>query len=322
MPARSSTERRFVLPAPDLAPYIERIWTFTADAGAPLPTLLPGTGAELVVHVGEPFTVPGVGRLPAAHLLAPRHGVVPLTATGDVRMLAVRFRVGALRHLTSVPLPELYDDYLPIDHLATGRVARSLARLPERMHDLWPGAELRPGVAAAVQDLVRTMLAARPEPRETAPWLVDRALAALYYATGPAPVEQVAGRLRVSRRHLDRLLSDAIGMSPKHLSRLARFHRASRTILLAAQDVSAPNALDAALSAGYYDQSHFIRDVRSLTGLTPGVLYPAAARSHFYNPSLPGRHKLDVTADRSARDERGERDGNAVQRERGDRRER
>ena len=39
--------------------------------------------------------------------------------------------------------------------------------------------------------------------------------------------------------------------------------------------------IDVALSAGYYDQAHFIRDFQAFSGMTPSAYY--AARTAFAN---------------------------------------
>jgi AraC-like DNA-binding protein len=59
------------------------------------------------------------------------------------------------------------------------------------------------------------------------------------------------------------------GMSPRHFARIQRFHA-----LLRASDL-APRPSWAALAAdyGYADQSHLIRDVRHLAGVSPARLH-------------------------------------------------
>ena len=55
-------------------------------------------------------------------------------------------------------------------------------------------------------------------------------------------------------------------MTPKHLTRLARFLRACRRLR------HAPGARLTRLAhdAGFYDQAHFIHEFRTFSGMTPG----------------------------------------------------
>jgi methylphosphotriester-DNA--protein-cysteine methyltransferase len=61
---------------------------------------------------------------------------------------------------------------------------------------------------------------------------------------------------------------DVVGLPPKRVARVLRFER-----LTALLDAPAP--LDwarAAVELGYFDQSHLVREVRDLSGLSPTAL--------------------------------------------------
>lgn len=78
-------------------------------------------------------------------------------------------------------------------------------------------------------------------------------------------VGDICRELRVSSRHLRRLFQQNMGMSPKQYQRIKRFHKALRiafsTELIDFQKI--------VYHCGYYDQSHFCRDVRAFTGKKP-----------------------------------------------------
>jgi AraC-like DNA-binding protein len=65
-------------------------------------------------------------------------------------------------------------------------------------------------------------------------------------------------------KKLERTFNSATGYSPKAFVRVVRFYRSLREIKHAATSLT-----DVGLSAGYYDQSHFIHDFRQFTGTTP-----------------------------------------------------
>jgi AraC-like DNA-binding protein len=79
-------------------------------------------------------------------------------------------------------------------------------------------------------------------------------------------VEDVAGQLGVTARHLRRAFTETIGVGPKDFARGVRLTRAVR-MAGASRDWTR-----IAAEAGYYDQSHLIADFRELTGNTPGAL--------------------------------------------------
>jgi len=82
---------------------------------------------------------------------------------------------------------------------------------------------------------------------------------------GATTIDALVSDLGISGRHFDRKFMNAVGTSPKAFSRLIRFH--ASLSLRRAKDVGNLTAL--ALQAGYYDQSHFIRDFNTFAGLSP-----------------------------------------------------
>lgn len=90
------------------------------------------------------------------------------------------------------------------------------------------------------------------------------------------PIAGLAARLGVSHGHLDREFTAVVGLSPRTLSRILRLRA-----LLAAIDVYRPvDWTGLAATHGWFDQSHFIRDFRRHTGVTPSR-YVAAQRAAF-----------------------------------------
>ena len=109
---------------------------------------------------------------------------------------------------------------------------------------------------AAVERLLATL------PFEADP-LVTRAATLLADARDEASVFAVAAVLGVSERQLERRFLARIGVTPKRFATLRRFERA------VARATAAPSLTAAALDAGYYDQSHFIREFRRFVGASP-----------------------------------------------------
>lgn len=271
---------RWVAPPAWLAPYVDRFWSWTAPAGTTVPAVLPGVGAEAFVHVGAPFVVRELDgsrhSLPAGHLLCLRGRSVAFEADGPVAFVAVRFRVGALRHVSEVPLADLNDQFPSLAE-ALGPAA---AALPERVHDVAGGladdAAFRRAVVV-VAGVLRSALVDPPPLDAT-----DRALARLYYGAGRESIADAAAAVDMSVRTLERAVGAATGLGPKRLQRLARLHHVARRVL-----VDRVDPLGAALDGGYYDQAHFITEARALTGRTPGALLGGV--THFYNPRAAHR---------------------------------
>jgi AraC-like DNA-binding protein len=76
-----------------------------------------------------------------------------------------------------------------------------------------------------------------------------------------ARVADVAAKLGLSSRQLQRRVSGAVGYGPKMLARVLRFRRL--------QALEQAPLVELALDAGYADQAHMTAEVTQLAGLTP-----------------------------------------------------
>jgi AraC-like DNA-binding protein len=75
---------------------------------------------------------------------------------------------------------------------------------------------------------------------------------------------QAAKALGLGERQLERRCRAHLGMTPKQMQRITRLHG----LLSGAMRLQRVPGADAALAAGYFDQSHLARDARLLTGST------------------------------------------------------
>lgn len=111
----------------------------------------------------------------------------------------------------------------------------------------------------------------------------ERAVAALE-ADPARSIGALAAELGVSHGHLDREFTEIVGLSPRTLARILRLR-----ILLARLDVYAPVPWSAlAAELGWFDQSHFIRDFKRHTGVTPSEYVAAQRRSFTPDQAAPG----------------------------------
>jgi transcriptional regulator GlxA family with amidase domain len=115
------------------------------------------------------------------------------------------------------------------------------------------------------------LLIAHVAPRPRAARLAARALDIVRRTRGQCAVEQVADRLSVSARHLRREVEREAGVTLKMYARTLRLLRA--VTVADAYPVNRPMPwAGVATDAGFYDQSHLIRECHALCGLTPGEI--------------------------------------------------
>lgn len=98
--------------------------------------------------------------------------------------------------------------------------------------------------------------------------LIDHIVSRMDKTNGMIRVSQLCKLFNVTPRSLERHFMEEIGLSAKELLQIFRINKAIRIL------AEEPNANLAGLSylSGYYDQSHFIKDIRKITGISPGQL--------------------------------------------------
>lgn len=84
--------------------------------------------------------------------------------------------------------------------------------------------------------------------------------------SGNLRMRELEAALGWSRRHVERIFIDTVGVSPKVFAAIVRFRRAERAL----RDGKA--LPDVALDHGYYDQSHLANEIRRFSGQTPTAL--------------------------------------------------
>jgi AraC-like DNA-binding protein len=171
------------------------------------------------------------------------------------RTFGVRFRPGMAGAVLRVEAAEITDRTIALEDVWGGKARQVEAQIAEA------------GSLAAAARALSSSLAAP----DAAPDGVRRAIAAITAAHGEIDLEWVARQAGMSARQFRRRCLDASGLTPKHLCRVLRFRRACAMVRPGAEWA------EVAAAAGYFDQSHLIRDFREFTGGTPMSVFSNTA---------------------------------------------
>lgn len=259
---RGAHDRRFLrtpthiylLPHPILRPMVAHYTLCLAGPVTPhgtALTLIPDASGCLVFDLG-----PGglKGRM---------YGPTTQTVTvqNDLGQCPFRFfvecRPGGLYGLTGLPQWELADRVWPLADTAPA-LERAVAEA------FYSSRDLDRFITAMDALLLSRPVFANP----AAPLLARMAAGALE-----------PGESGYSPRHLSRLFREGAGMGHKAFLRVLRVNAAVRRL-----SEGVPSLTALAQELGYYDQSHFIHDFRSVCGLTPGTY--TGRLEDFYNEPL------------------------------------
>lgn len=255
-------------PGPPLEPYVESVWFARGR----------------ITHRSE--RIAPTGSTVAVLVLGPPIVQIPRDGDGEP-FVAVRGWLAGPHDGPVITIPAA--ETLAVGIVATAVGCRALfgadpAPLRGRVVDLapaWPAARcLRSALLTAAGpeaslDLVEAALRAGLGPGAAGVRRCAAAVAALE-ADPVRPIADVAAALGVSHAHLDREFVRVVGLTPRTLARILRLRR-----LLEHVDVHAElRWTTLAAEWGWFDQSHFIRDFKRHTGVTPST-YVAAQRAVF-----------------------------------------
>ncbi|MCY4633233.1 MAG: helix-turn-helix domain-containing protein [Acidobacteria bacterium] len=243
-----------------LAPYVRQIWLLECDGpalfGGPERIVADGV-VEAIFHYRRPFTMrfaraDAMGQ-PVSLLVSQISRYVEIQPAAAGGFVSVRFHPWGAHHFFAVPMREIGDRATPADEVWPHRDVREV-------EDRIATAGTDEDRAGAVQAFLRRRLDGHHKQD------VSALVRALWRTRAPLRIDRIAGSLGISQRRLERTFAAALGMTPKHLTRLARFLRACRRLR------HAPDArlTGVAHDAGFYDQAHFIHEFRAFSGMTPG----------------------------------------------------
>ena len=117
-------------------------------------------------------------------------------------------------------------------------------------------------------DLLTDFLLAKLKHTEMSDRLVEESLHLIHKTIGSITVASLLTHIHLSERQFERRFRQTVGLSPHAYIRLKRFNEAMRLI----KTGQFQRLTEVAYALNYSDQSHFIRDMRALSGMTPKSL--------------------------------------------------
>lgn len=126
-------------------------------------------------------------------------------------------------------------------------------------------------------DLLINFLVSQLQPPKMRDDLVERSLCLIHNNVRTMTVRTLLEQLDISERQFERRFSQTVGISPYSYIRVRRFNEAIRMVKTRQCDT----LTEIAYALNFHDQSHFIRDIKAFTGITPKSL--AQKADDFYH---------------------------------------
>ena len=259
-------------PTTSLRKYIDRIYIFekTEKDEFRLPAVLPGTGLEMLFHLETSLAVNRC-TLPVLHTVCPRK-VFHFDQCRKASFISVRFKSGAFRHFSPISFSDLNDKFISAQSL-WGYHGEMLI---ERLFKI---ASVEDKINEIEDFLMNCLRLYHNNSNDKWDVIIDD----LYYNFDSHTITQLAKKSSLSVRQFEREFKSQFGLTPKEFQKITRFQNVVKDLLLNKKE----DYLHTVLDNGYFDQSHFIKEFKSLTNKTPGKYFILENfDNHFYHQSI------------------------------------
>jgi AraC-like DNA-binding protein len=226
----------------------------------PLPpgvrTVLPDGCMDILFSFGDPPRNVSGATSPARFIVGTMTRPAHFAGGGRPDIIGIRFKPGAAPAFLGMPATELTDGSAELE-----------AAWAERGTELWE--KLAPPASDAERTgLLDAVLGALlPGVHAETDRAVLHAVRLLAQPSWQGDGIDLAEETGLGRRQLERRFRAAVGISPAAFRRIARARRA----LSALRDRPDGSLASIAVATGYYDQPHLTRELRAITGRTPGA---------------------------------------------------
>ncbi len=245
--------------SPDLQPYIDCIWFENLfdriEHRCKKQLLIPDQSVELIftdhkIHRSIEGRKEENGL--KSHLAGMKTKWQHVSLTGS-SLLSIRFKPFALRHFTRLPILDTIDQHLNIETVFGPEVLELEAKLFEQT-DIFQQIYL-------IEQFLKKCL----HKHQLQPSFFDVLLDRVLKTYGQISIHELAHSFKISTKTVERYFLMHLGIPPKKFCRLVRF---VYTIRLQQQCKNIA-LTSLAYDAFYYDQNHFIKEIKKFTGLVP-----------------------------------------------------
>lgn len=244
---------KIIRPREDLRPYVRYYWIYKCDEPFSILTFPIGC-PQMIFHRGSPLYIPELSSRQGKFTVSgqvnfPAH----IVSDGNTEMVVAVFYPHTIGLFIDTPPSAFYNQEISgydienrlLNQLADQIFDCSDSEVAILLMEQWLTARLKQSlnikrIGAALSELLRCP---------------------------STSVDTLAGIACLGKKQFERLFRQCVGINPKEYGQIARFQRALRMMQLGSCDY-----VDIAYATGYSDQSHFIREFRKFSGLTPKQL--------------------------------------------------
>ena len=259
-----------IKPTGILSKYIQNYFIVETDNSndyLPIERVYPCGYATMVFHYGYPskFQKKNSSNYIEPNLLicGQQTNYYDLSLSGKTGMILVVFKPHGVKSFFNFPITELLNENLSLNEL----VKNEAVELEDKLLNA-PNNKLR--VIHLENFLIKRLItyaegfAVQNNEFER----VEHAIKIIENSKGQIKAQDIAHNVCLGIKQFERIFSKYVGVNPKKFASIVRFQN-----VIQINSMNNNSMSQIAFDNGYYDQSHFIHDFKSLTGLTPKAFF-------------------------------------------------
>ncbi|MES2377268.1 MAG: helix-turn-helix domain-containing protein [Bacteroidota bacterium] len=255
-------EFRKFSPSDILKPYVKHYYIFESDLDIEFEdTVFPSGDMEVIFNIGEGSWESSVKnkflKTPQIELWGQITKPLPIKSKGRHTMLGIKFFTHSAAYFFKDSINVFNDQIIDLSAVIGNDIKTLHAQLFENKSD------------EAKIVLVESYLLQKLIANEKRSFQINKVaglLASIKNVSLDYNFGHIASKHNITSRYLHKLIYQHTGLSPTSFNKINRFQF---SLNLVAQNRQPLTAI--AYDAGYFDQSHFIRDFKTFTGVTPSA---------------------------------------------------
>jgi AraC-like DNA-binding protein len=267
-----------------LAQFIECYWSAYSDRPPfrEQESLIPDGTIELMFNFGDDYAQIKNGEkiiIKGSHLIGIRKQALKISQTARQNVFSVRFKLGGTFPFFKIPVHLFANNFFGLEDL----IGKEYDELGEKLY--------QSGDDYTRISIIENFLIKKLHNQMYEYYFTD--LCSKTLLQNPTiKIKDLAYEFNTNYKTIERRFKNVIGLTPVELLQIKRFNNA----IVGMHSGKHSTLTEVAYESGYYDQSHFIREFKHLSGYTPGdflkeqftivqVIQPALAErmSKLYN---------------------------------------
>ncbi len=256
----SSMRFQIITPSGFLAQYIKHYWVLEAEdsEGEVCERVIPTGNIEWMFHYRKTFVIKSAGGLihqPRSLISGLNSNFFDVTTCGDSGVIAITFYPHGASHFLNFPLSKIEDASIDL---------RDIFKLKEIK-------EIEEQICAAnslierIKIIERFLISCFKPIKTNDLLLIKRGVELINQSKGQINASELSKKLLLTNKSLERKFSALLGKTPKQFMRIVRF----QGIILDFSSSGNKHLTQLAYDNGYFDQAHFVKDFKDLSGYTP-----------------------------------------------------